>query len=119
MRLESKHSCLKNVACSCKNLINVPKTLAYNHQMLQSLLLSSSLTSLETLFDLTTTTCSREMFKILYSSRVHTEKILFIKNLVYRGICYFPEQCAILSKIESDLIVGVIKMLLTPNQAPE
>ena len=65
--------------------------------MLQSLLLSSSLTSSETLYDLTSTTCSREMFEILHTLGVDTERILFIKNLVYRGISYYSEQCVIFS----------------------
>ena len=101
-----------------KMLSAVAKTLAYNHQILQSLLLSSSLTSSETLYDLTSTTCSREMFEILNTLGVDTERILFIKNLVYRGISYYPEQCVILSKIESDLIVGTIKVLLKRNTEP-
>ena len=57
--------------------------------MLQSLLLSSSLTNSETLYDLTATTCSRKMFEILHALGVDAERILFIKYLMYGGISYY------------------------------
>ena len=92
MRFESKHSYFKNVARRCKNFINVPKTIAYNHQMLQSLLLSSSLTSSETLYDLTAFTRSHEMFEILHTLGVNTERIFLyteIYFIIHRNVSYY------------------------------
>ena len=83
MRFESKHSYFKNVARRFKNFINVPKTIAYNHQMLQSLLLSSSLTSSETLYDLPAFTRSGEMFEILHTLEVDTERIFLYTELYF------------------------------------
>lgn len=120
MRFESKHSYFRQSAQHGRNFVNITKSLAERHQLLQAylatgpiyqeLILESVATAFQVyLFDLKVQNCILDSLGELHKNALYSEKVLF------RGIEYKQNMFIVISRLEKNLIFGKLLFMLIVN----
>ena len=114
----SKHLYFKRVFKSYGNFINITKTLANHHQMLQSYLMEIGLfkKELELFVELVAVEYPPKIISCLSLCSFDVKKCFFYKKVSYKGTLYLINNYVVLEKRGCDFVVGKVVCIFKCNE---